>query len=130
MKKSILLNQITTLRRMKKESNADGSNPIQMVTGYSNIWDLMLLPLYYCWEYHNYGTLNDLNFENYLQRAYRAFCRNFENLTRQLICMLRQFEKSNILSKKEQLFFISLNNTYNHIQKNQEIIKNKKRHEN
>ena len=91
MNKEIIYTQIFLLKTEKKETS-DNSCAIELIrtTGYVNIIDMLLLPLYYTWEYSGMGALDEVQFEFYLMKAYKRFCTATRIYTRQIILILKK----------------------------------------
>lgn len=81
-------------------------------SGYVNILDMLLLPLYYMWEYLKYGTLEDVCFESYLKRSYQRFCLSTKSYIFLYVLMLKQILRSNYLSIKTNMFVMSIIQIY------------------
>ena len=81
-------------------------------SGYVNILDMLLLPLYYMWEYLKFGTLEDVCFESYLKRSYRRFCLSAKSYIFLYVLMLKKILCSDHLSVKTNMFVMSLTHIY------------------
>ena len=79
MDKAGIYTQIQSLKATKKATAKD-SCALELIrtTGYVNIIDMLLLPLYYTWEHSKYGTLikKDLGQKKSLSR-YKIYCELF-----------------------------------------------------
>ena len=115
MDKDSLHTQIFCLKEIKgnpcKESFAI---ELMKVTGYVNIIDLLLLPLYYAWEHLNYGTLDEVRFETYLKKSYKRYCHSAKRYTRKIVTILN-IASSGRLSQETQTIIESLIKTYNNL---------------
>lgn len=83
---------ISTLKASKKDMRCSSCYAIELIraTGYENIIDILLLPLYYTWEYFKCGTLNEVCFEDYLKNSYTRFCRYQKEYTLHIISILKK----------------------------------------
>lgn len=112
MDKDSLHTQIFCLKEIKgdpcKESFAI---ELMKVTGYVNIIDLLLLPLYYAWEHLNYGTLDEVRFETYLKKSYKRYCHSAKRYTREMVAILKRASSLG-LSQETKTIIESLIKTY------------------
>ena len=115
MDKTGLYTQIQSLKATKK-GTAKNSCAIELIrnTGYVNIIDMLLLPLYYQWEL-KFGTLEDVRFETYLKKAYERYCRSTKNYTTQIVQILKKISLRGGLSKDTKFIVNSLLETYSNI---------------
>lgn len=91
MDKDSLHTQIFCLKEIKGNPCKETlSIELMKVTGYVNIIDLLLLPLYYTWEHLNYGTLDEVRFETYLKKSYNRYCHSAKRYTRKLVAVLNK----------------------------------------
>ena len=109
MDKAGIYTQIQSLKATKKATAKD-SCALELIrtTGYVNIIDMLLLPLYYTWEHSKYGTLEEVSFENYLLKAY----------TNQIVLILKRTSVKRSLSQDTKYIVNSLLETYSNIIKN------------
>jgi hypothetical protein len=118
MDKDCLHTQIFCLKEIKgnpcKESFAI---ELMKVTGYVNIIDLLLLPLYYTWEQLNYGTLDEVKFEPYLKKAYLRFLQSAKGYTLQIVMILKQAVLKEALSTETRSIIEALIKTYSTLNK-------------
>lgn len=115
MDKAGIYTQILLLKASKKGTSNDKlSIELIRITGYVNIIDMLLLPLYYMWE-HEYGTLEEVRFETYLMKAYTRYSLSTKNYTNQLMMILRKTSAKKELSQKTKSIVKSLLKTYSHI---------------
>lgn len=99
MKKEELYSQINTLKAYKKGMpDARCATDLIKASGYVNIIDMLLLPLYYSWNRLGFGTLCDAGFEFYLNRAYCRFRDSIAVYTLQLLLLLKKVSSIKRLS--------------------------------
>jgi len=112
MDKDSLHTQIFCLKEIKGNPCKESfSIELMKVTGYVNIIDLLLLPLYYAWEHLNYGTLDEVKFETYLKKSYKRFRHSARRYTRKLVAVLIK-ASSRELSQETQKTIETLIKTY------------------
>ena len=113
MRKRDIYIQILALKSTRREY---GNNPCSAelirTTGYVNIIDMLLLPLYYSWERLGLGTLEDVCFETYLTNAYKLFCHSALSYIRQLLVLLRRVSNIRDLSQVTKSMIVSLIRLY------------------
>ena len=91
MKKEVLYSQIMTLKTYKRGMlDPQCATELIEISGYNNIIDMLLLPLYYSWIRLGFGTLEDVGFELYLCRAYRKYRESITGYTLQLLLLLKK----------------------------------------
>ena len=113
MKKEVLYSQIMSLKYYKRGMpNSQCAIDLIKASGYVNILDMLLLPLYYMWEYLKFGTLEDVCFESYLKRSYRRFCLSAKSYIFLYVLMLKKILCSDHLSVKTNMFVMSLTHIY------------------
>ena len=113
MKKEVLYSQIMSLKYYKRGMpNSQCAIDLIKASGYVNILDMLLLPLYYMWEYLKYGTLEDVCFESYLKRSYRRFYLSAKSYIFLYVLMLKKILCSDHLSVKTNMFVMSLTHIY------------------
>ncbi len=112
MDKRSVYEHIQSIKAAKIAANDCSSMELIHVTGYANILDMLLLPLYYMWEYFKFGTLEDVYFESYLKRSYQRFCLSTKSYIFLYVLMLKQILRSNHLSVKTKMFVMSLTQIY------------------
>lgn len=112
MDKKCVYEHIQSIKAAKKAANDCCSIELIHVTGYINILDMLLLPLYNMWEYLKYGTLEDIYFESYLKRSYRRFCLSTKSYIILYVLMLKHILWSYHLSVKTNIFVMSLTKIY------------------
>ena len=116
MRKTEVLYQIQVLKAMKWETaNASCVTELIRATGYVNIVDILLLPLYYAWERFGFGKLEDVCFETYLSRTYRLFCQSRYSYIRELISLLSRVSIRRGLAQKSKRLIDSLIEIYTSI---------------
>ena len=109
MEKDIVYSQIMFLKAYKRKIPDDHcAKELVKASGYLNIIDMLLLPLYYCWDQFGYGTLEEVRFEVYLKRAYRRFSRSMVSYTNQLIVLLRNVYSNIRISRNCILLIVPL----------------------
>lgn len=116
MDKESVYAQIQSLKASKKEVFKDNC-AIELIrtTGYSNIIDMLLLPLYYIWEHSDFGTLDDVCFESYLMNAYHLYCLSTKDYTNQIVLILTKSSVQNNISKETKMKIASLLDTYSNM---------------
>ena len=116
MDKTGLYTQILSLKATKK-GTAKNSCAKELIrnTGYVNIIDMLLLPLYYQWEQLKFGTLEDVRFETYLKKAYERYCQSTKKYTIQIVLILKKISLRRNLSKDTKTIVNSLLETYSNI---------------
>jgi len=116
MLKEEVYTQIQSLKTAKKGAFND-SCAIELIrsTGYVNIVDILLLPLYYTWEHRKYGTLDQVCFESYLANAYHHYSLSTKDYNKKIVCILEECSVEDILSHGTKNQVISLLNTYSNI---------------
>lgn len=116
MCKKEVYTQIQSLKAAKKGAFND-SCAIELIriTGYANIVDILLLPLYYTWEHFEYGTLEQVCFESYLRNAYSLYCLSTKDYTRQIVLILKECSVQENLSHGTKKQVNSLLETYSYI---------------
>lgn len=99
MRRSEIIIQIQSLKATKRDSSRT-SYAIELirVTGYVNIIDMLLLPLYYAWEKFGFGKLEDVCFEAYLKRTYMLFCQSRDSYIIKMLLLLRKVSTKRGLS--------------------------------
>ncbi len=119
MDKAGIYTQIQSLKATKKATAKD-SCALELIrtTGYVNIIDMLLLPLYYTWEHSKYGTLEEVSFENYLLKAYNRYCLSTKAYTNQIVLILKRTSVKRSLSQDTKYIVNSLLETYSNIIKN------------
>ena len=99
MKKEVLYSQIMSLKYNKIEMpDSQCATDLIKASGYVNIMDMLLLPLYYSWDRLGFGTLGDVDFELYLNRAYSRFRDSIAVYTLQLLLLLKKVSSIKRLS--------------------------------
>lgn len=99
MKKEVLYSQIVSLKAYKRGiPDAQCATDLIIASGYVNIIDMLLLPLYYSWDRLGFGTLEDVDFELYLNRAYSRFRDSIAVYTLQLLLLLKKVSSIKRLS--------------------------------
>lgn len=116
MCKKEVYTQIQSLKAAKKGAFND-SCAIELIriTGYANIVDILLLPLYYTWEHSDYGTLDQVCFESYLSNAYRLYSVSTKEYFKHIIMILEECSIQDNLSHGTKDKVISLLETYSYI---------------
>ena len=116
MLKEEVYTQIQSLKASKKGTFND-SCAIELIrsTGYVNIVDMLLLPLYYTWEHSEYGTLAQVRFESYLANAYHLYSLSTKDYNKKIVCILEECSVQDNLSHDTKKQVISLLNTYSNI---------------
>ena len=116
MDKESVYTQIQSLKASKKEVFKDNC-AIELIrtTGYSNIMDMLLLPLYYAWEHSDYGTLDQVGFEKYLTNAYHLYCLSTKDYTSQIVLILKKASLQKRLSYNTKHIVVSLLCTYSNV---------------
>ena len=113
MKQEELYIQILSLKATKGYADkALCAIELMRTTGYVNIIDMLLLPLYYAWEKMGFGTLEEVRFESYLKKAYILFCHASVDYTRQMVTLLRKASIIKGLSLDCRSIIISLIRLY------------------
>ena len=112
MDKDEIHRQIISLKAIKKTSKNPCALELIRTTGYVNIIDMLLLPLYYKWEKSNFGTLEEVNFENYLTKAYNRYCLSTNNYNNQMIIILQKTSTKKKLSNGTKSVVYSLIEIY------------------
>ena len=108
-----ILSQIASLKAMKGcPKNSSFVTELIRTTGYVNIVDMLLLPLYYTWEYKSFGELKEVHFEPYLEKAYQRFCCSAKRYTRKIINILQKISNKKEISQNVQLLVNSLIRLY------------------
>lgn len=117
MDKESVYAQIQSLKASKKEAFMD-NYAIELIrtTGYVNIIDMLLLPLYYTWEHSNFGTLDDVRFEKYLMNAYHLYCLSTKDYTSQIVLILKKTSVQKTISLETKIIVESLLDTYLNIE--------------
>lgn len=109
MEKECLHTQICCLKEIKKNpGKVSFAIELMKATGYVNIVDMLLLPLYYAWEHYGFGTLEEVNFEDYLSKAYLRFLHSAKNITLQIVLILEESILKKKLTPNGNSFVISL----------------------
>ena len=91
MRKTEVLYQIQALKATKRDAaNVSCATELIRATGYVNIIDMLLLPLYYAWELFGFGKLEDVCFETYLSRTYKLFCQSKSSYIQEMVSLLRR----------------------------------------
>lgn len=100
MRRSEIIIQIQSLKATKRDVS-NTSNAIELIraTGYSNIIDMLLLPLYYAWDKLGFGKLEDVCFETYLKNAYKLFCQSKDGYMSKMLSLLRKVSEKRGLSQ-------------------------------
>ena len=116
MDKEDIYTQIISLKSTKKGTTND-SCALELIrtTGYVNIIDMLLLPLYYTWEHSKYGTLEEVSFETYLVKAYTRYSLSTKKYKDQFLLILWKTSTQKDLSQETRFIVISLLETYLHI---------------
>jgi len=109
MAKEIIYEQIKSLKARKGDT--DLLTELIKTTGYVNIIDILLLPLYFTWE-QKYGNLNEVCFEKYLENPYQRFCLSTRMYTRLILSLLKRKVKQNSLSQENRNMIESLIKIY------------------
>ena len=113
MDKAVIYTQILSLKATKKGTTRDScALELIRITGYVNIIDMLLLPLYYTWEHHKYGTLEEVNFETYLVKAYTRYSLSTKKYKDQIVLILRKTSTQKDLSQETKSIVMSLLETY------------------
>lgn len=116
MDREEVYSQIQSLKAAKKGAFKD-SCAIELIrsTGYANIIDMLLLPLYYTWEHYEYGTLDQVAFENYLTNAYHLYCLSTKDYITQIVLILKKCSVKKNLSQDTKIKITSLLDMYSNI---------------
>ncbi len=114
MNRTKIYRLISTLKASKKDMHCSSCYAIELIraTGYENIIDILLLPLYYTWEYFKCGTLNEVCFENYLNKSYTRFCKSQIDYTLHIIIILKKIITVRGLSLTTRHLLKTLIDTY------------------
>jgi hypothetical protein len=113
MDKAVIYTQILSLKATKKGTTRDScALELIRITGYVNIIDMLLLPLYYTWEHLKYGTLEEVNFETYLVKAYTRYSLSTKKYKDQIVLILRKTSTQKDLSQETKSIVMSLLETY------------------
>ena len=114
MGKESLYSLILELKEIKKGTSSMDSCAIELIrtTGYVNIVDMLLLPLYYTWEHSHYGTLDDVGFETYLMKAYLRYRLSTKDYTDRIVSVLMKTASKGNLTGKTQTMVNSLIEIY------------------
>lgn len=113
IKKDVIQSQILSLKALKKNpSHFRSSTELIRATGYVNIVDMLLLPLYYTWEHWRLGSLNEVFFEDYLENSYQKFSFSTRKYIRKLIRMMKKTTADKMLSVETKSIVNSLVKTY------------------
>lgn len=116
MDKEGVFAQIQSLKASKKGAFKDNcATELIRTTGYVNIIDMLLLPLYYTWEHSNFGTLDDVCFEKYLMNAYQLYCMSTKDYTSQIVLILKKNFVQKGLSNDTKEIVELLLDTYSNI---------------
>jgi hypothetical protein len=116
MKRRDVLFQIQTLKATKGDAaNAPCATEMIKTSGYVNIIDMLLLPLYYAWEHLGFGKLEDVCFEKYLNRTYRRFCQAKDEYIRKMISLLSKVSANRSLTHECKQMVDSLIGIYTSI---------------
>ena len=100
MRRSELIIQIQSLKATKGDvSSTSYATELIRATGYVNIIDMLLLPLYYAWDKLGFGKLEDVCFETYLSKAYILFCQSRDSYINKMLSLLRKVSKKRDLSQ-------------------------------
>lgn len=117
MDKEGIYSQIQSLKSFKKGTAKD-SSAIELIksTGYVNIIDMLLLPLYFSWEHSKFGTLEEVAFETYLINAYCLYTHSKRKCNNQLIKILKKTSHRRNLSHDTRNLVNSLIETYSNFE--------------
>lgn len=116
MRRSEVIIQIQSLKATKGDVSST-SYAIELIraTGYVNIIDMLLLPLYYAWDKYGFGKLEDVCFETYLNNAYLLFCQSKDSYLKKILSLLRKVSKKRDLSQGSMSIIGSLIKIYSSI---------------
>lgn len=104
---------ILFLKNEKMDSFIELEDSLKMnqVFEVCRISDVLLLPMYYCWERMCHRNLTEVDFEGYLERPYEIFSNSPLNYTIEIMLLLNGINRKATLNQP----FLDIVKTYNEL---------------